>query len=398
MSDLDNYIEGIRVLELGEGIAAAYCGLVLADAGAEVLKVELPSGDRQRESPGGGVLFASLNRGKQSAAVDWHSIEGAEVLSRLLQQADVVIHEVESAQRERLEALLAPHADRIVVSSITPYGEKGPMADAPASELVVQAMSNYTAPLGVFGQEPVRVGADVAEMNTALYAAIGIFAALWERAESGNGHTVSTSLLGTLLHMRSISWAAQTNPDEWNGFHLEGQYWPPATAYKTEDGQAYFTLHRGSSEDWDRLLIGLDMLDVMDDPRFGDYGRGATGTGASDPAVKERFEQAFANKTTDELLALLRSVGSNAIAFNDYPHLFEDDHVKALGLGTLRTSNGVPALASPWMGDVEPKQEDMQAHLEVAALGQHTLDALVSAGMSPEECQALAARGTIVLA
>ncbi len=335
--------------------------------------------------------FASLNRGKQSVAVDWRSDEGGELLGRLLAQADVVIHEVESEQRNRLEELLAPYADRIVVSSITPYGEKGPMADEPSSELVIQAMSNYTAPLGVFGEEPVRVGADVSEMNTALYTAIGILASLWQRTESGRGQTVSTSLLGTLLHLRSISWAAQTDPDEWLGFHLEGQYWPPATAYKTADGQAYFTLHRGSSEDWDRLLIGLDMLDVMDDPRFGDYGRGATGTGASDPAVKERFEQAFANKTTDELLALLRSVGSNAIAFNDYPHLFNDEHVTALGLGTLRTSNGIPALASPWMGDVEPEQEEMQAHLEVAALGQHTLEALRRAGLSDEECRALAA-------
>ncbi len=253
------------------------------------------------------------------------------------------------------------------------------------SELVLQAMTNFCAPLGVHGEDPVRVGADIGEINTALYSAIGILAALWEAGRAPVGEAISTSLLGTLLHMRSITWAAQTDPDEWTGFHLEGEFWPPATAYKTADGQAYFTLHRGSSEDWDRLLIGLDMLDVMDDPRFGDYGRGATGTGASDPGVKARFEEAFASKPTSDLLSLLRSVGSNAVAFNDYPHLFDDEHVKALGLGTLRMSNGLHALASPWMGDVEPGQDEMVEHLRVPGLGEHTVSVLEALGVSAEE-------------
>ena len=120
------------------------------------------------------------------------------------------------------------------------------------------------------------------------------------------------------------------------------------------------------------MLIGLDMIDVMDDPRFGDYGRGATGTGSTDPAVKERFERAFAEKTTEELLSLLHSVQSNAVPFNDYDHLFADEHVKTVGLGTLRMSNGQPALASAWMGDYEPSQAEMTDLLHVPALGEHT--------------------------
>ncbi len=396
MGEYDNFLSGFLVVEVGAGIALSYAGLLLADAGARVVKVEPQAGDvLRRELPlvdGESAVFASLNRGKQSLVVDWRERSGAEVLSRLLAKADVALNGADSESAQQLDELLTPHA-HLIKASISAFGPEGPMAEMPGSELVVQAMANYTAPLGVFGTEPNRVGADVAQMNGALYTAIGVLAALYERIDTGDGLALETSMLGTLLHMRSISWAALTDPDEWNGFHLEGQYFPPATAYKTADGQAYFTLHRGSSEDWDRLLIELDMLDVMGDPRFGDYGRGATGTGAGDPEVKARFERAFAEKNTEDLLALLRSLGSNAIPFNDYPHLFNDKHAIDLNMGNLRMSNGQRALASPWMGDREPSQWEMQAHMMVPAVGQHTRQILAELGYSQAEIEQIAGDG-----
>ncbi|HLF76789.1 MAG TPA: CaiB/BaiF CoA-transferase family protein [Dehalococcoidia bacterium] len=392
MSAYDGFLTGFTVLEIGSGVALSCTGLLLADGGARVVKLELPEGDHLRGEPPHvghtGAVFASLNRGKQSLALDWRTEAGAAVLSKLLDKADVVLENVGEEELKRLETILERH-DSLVCASISAFGSDGPMAHQPGSELVVQAMSSYTAPVGVFGEEPNRVGADVAEMNTALYTAIGVLAALYERCDTNQGSKLETSMLGTLLHMRSITWAALTDPDDWSGFHLEGQYWPPATAYKTADGQAYFTLHRGSSEDWDKLLIELDMLDVMGDPRFGDFGRGATGTGASDPEVKARFEQAFAAKNTEDLLGLLRSLGSNAIPFNDYRHLLADKHAVELRLGSLRMSDGQPALASPWMGDREPSQAEMEPHLGVPSLGQDSRQILKELGLAGAEVTSL---------
>ena len=181
-----------------------------------------------------------------------------------------------------------------IYCSISPFGEDGPLRDAPGSELVVQAMAEYTASLGRIGDPPVRVGADVASLNTGIFATQAILAALFHRIRTGEGQRVAVSEFGSLLHMRGIMWHSMSDPDDWYGFHLDHYTKPPDYGYQTKNGALYFILRRGSSEDWDRLVMELGMEEALADPRFDDYGRAATSIGRYATEVKPIWEKAFA--------------------------------------------------------------------------------------------------------
>ena len=277
MSAENAFLNGVTVVEVGEGIAVSYAGLLLSDAGASVIKIEPPQGDRLRsELPlveGGSAVFQSLNRGKQSVCIDLADGRGQAALDRLLAMADAVVHELPPDRRETLDRLAAGHAGRLVNCAVTAYGERGPFADREGAEIVIQGMADYFSSLGRLGEPPVRVGADIAGMNTAVFAAIAVVTGLLEREDTGAGTRAAVDMLGTLVHLRSVMWGAQSDPDWWWGFHLDSDAKPPDHGWRTADGRIWFNLHRGTSEDWHRLLIELGMVDVYDDPRFANNGR-----------------------------------------------------------------------------------------------------------------------------
>ena len=249
---------------------------------------------------GESAVFLSLNRNKKSVVVDlrkpartWSCSSGSRQRRRFgrgLRTGDGR----ENRPRLRVSARSNP---RLVYCSISPFGEEGPLKDVPGSELVVQAMAEYTASLGRIGDPPVRVGADVASLNTGIFAAQAILAALFHRLRSGEGQRVAVSQFGSLLHMRGIMWHSMSDPDDWYGFHLDHYTKPPDYGYKTKDGSVYFILRRGNSEDWDRLVMELGMEEVLADPRFDDYGRAATSIGRYATEVKPIWEEAFEDRT-----------------------------------------------------------------------------------------------------
>jgi crotonobetainyl-CoA:carnitine CoA-transferase CaiB-like acyl-CoA transferase len=125
-------------------------------------------------------------------------------------------------------------------------------------------------------------------------------------------------MLGTLLHMRGIMWTAMTDPDEWYGFHLDHYTRPPDQGYKTKDGHVYFGLRRGNSEDWDRLLISLGMIESLSDPRFAGFGRDATSIGryaASKTAVGGGFKE-----MTTKVVQRIHEFNGDAVPFMEYPN------------------------------------------------------------------------------
>ena len=174
---------------------------------------------------------------------------------------------------------LAASNPGLVYCAITPFGEAGPLAGRAGSEQVVQALSEYPRSLGRIGEPPVRVGTDVAGMNTGILAGQAIAAALFHRQLAGVGQRVSVSQLGTLLHLRGILWNAISDPDEWWGFHCDSYVKPPDHGYQTADEPIYFSLGRGDSEDWDNLLIEFGMTDVLADERFAGGGCDSISTG-----------------------------------------------------------------------------------------------------------------------
>jgi crotonobetainyl-CoA:carnitine CoA-transferase CaiB-like acyl-CoA transferase len=335
-------LAGFRVLDFTQGLCGPFCTMQLGDGGAEVIKIEPPAGDfARRMGPpfieNESAVYLSLNRNKKSIVLDLETSSGREVAIRLARDADVIVEDFGTgiAKAFGLDYDELHKANpKLVYCSITPFGEDGPLRHSPGSELVVQAMSEYTASLGRIGDAPVRIGADVASLNTGIFAAQAILAALFHRLRSGEGQRVAVSQFGSLLHLRGIMWSALSNPDDWYGFHLDHYTKPPDYGYQAKNGSLYFIMRRGDSEDWDQLLMALGMEDVLADSRFNDFGRAATSIGRYATEVKPIWEKAFANRTREEIIDLIKSVGGDAVPIMDYPSLIAHPQTEALEVVT----------------------------------------------------------------
>jgi crotonobetainyl-CoA:carnitine CoA-transferase CaiB-like acyl-CoA transferase len=331
-------LAGFRVLDLTQGLCGPYCAMQLGDAGAEVIKIEPPGGDfaRRLGPPFVGnesAVFLSLNRSKKSVVLDLHYPEGRAIVKRLARTADVFLEDLGPGEAGKV-GLAYPNLKRvnprIVYCAISAFGEEGPLKDLPGSELVVQAMAEYSASLGRIGDPPVRLGADIAAINTGIFATEAIVGALFHRERTGEGQRIATSQLGALLHLRGIMWTSMTDPDDWFGFHLDHYANPPDYGYQCVNGPLYFILRRGNSEDWDRLVLELGMDHVLGDPRFDDYGRAATSIGRYAPEVKPIWEEACKSRTREEIVDLIKSIGGDAVPILDYPSLLAHPQVEAL--------------------------------------------------------------------
>ncbi|WP_020499182.1 CaiB/BaiF CoA transferase family protein [Sciscionella marina] len=388
-------LDGYRVLDLTQGVTGPFTAMRLGDAGAAVVKVEPLEGDMTRflgpDINGESALFMALNRNKRSLALDRSLDVGQKVLDRLVGNSDVVLVDWSPRLPRHLDydAMTATNPD-IVYCSISPFGEEGPMADLPGSELVVQAMSDYVNSLGVTFEEPVRVGTDIAAMNTGIFAVQAVVAALLHRARGGPGQRVCVSMLGSLLHIRGLLWTCMSNPDDWFGVFNEGYTKAPERGYETTDGRVFWGLRRGDSEDWDRLLIELDMLEYLEDPRFADFGRMATSIGRYAPEVKDIWERAFREKGlgVQDVISLVHSVRGDAVPFSDYATLVGHPQVAAIdalqdvehpSAGTVRS------VGPAWTFSQEP------AAVQVAAptFGQHSEEILLESGLSRTEIKQL---------
>lgn len=389
-------LSGYTIVDLTQGLCGPFCSMRLGDGGAEVIKVEPLSGDiaRTMGPPFVGdesALFLSLNRNKKSLALDVTKPEGQELLRQLIPQADVLLEDLGPGEAEKLDLgydSLRQLNLKLVYCAISAFGEEGPLRNLPGAEFVVQAMADYTNSLGRIGEPPVRLGTDVANMSTGVFASQAVLAALFHRVRTGEGQRVSVSMLGTLLHMRGIMWTAMTDPDEWYGFHLDNYTKPPDHGYKTKDGHVYFGLRRGNSEDWDRLLISLGMVDALSDPRFANFGREATSIGRYAPQVKPMWEEGFKEMTNEEVVRLIHEFKGDAVPFLDYPSLSVHPQVQALDV--------IQEIEHPTAGrfkTIRPVWNftDTKAEMRTPppTLGQHTGEILERFGVSSAEIKRL---------
>ncbi len=395
-------LDGFTIIDFTQGLCGPFASMRLADAGAEVIKIEPLGGDTARTMgppfiQDESAVFLSLNRNKKSVALDVTTQDGRKIARQLIDRADVVLEDFGPGRAERLGlgyADLSQTHGTLVYCAISAFGEEGPLRDQPGAELVVQAMADYTHSLGKIGEAPVRLGTDVASLNTGIMASQAITAGLFHRVRKGEGQRVTVSMLGTLLHMRGIMWTSMTDPDEWYGFHLDHYTRPPDEGYKTKDGHVYFGLRRGSSEDWDRLMLTLGLADYITDPRFQGFGREATSIGRYAPEVKPIWERAFQQLTNAEVVKLVHEFHGDAVPFNDYPTLCAHPQVAELDIlkdvdhpaaGSFRTIGPVWNLA------------DTPAEIKAAppTLGQHTDEVLSGLGMNATDLQQLRAAGVV---
>jgi crotonobetainyl-CoA:carnitine CoA-transferase CaiB-like acyl-CoA transferase len=343
-------LRGVVAVELAEGLAGPMTARLLGDAGADVIKVEPPSGDKSRRwSPGNGessAVFEALNRNKRSVVVE----EGdAGQLRRLLRLADVVIVDKEAVDRHAIDitALLDEHP-ALVVCVISPWGPDGPWSDRPGGELAAQLAAEVTSSLGRAGDEPVRMGCDHASMCASLYATQAVVAALLVADEGGQ--RIDVSLFGSLLHMRSTMWVALSNPDEWWGFHLENYVYPPDSGYTCKDRHVYFSVSRVT--DRRALVTDLNMEFAFDDPRWPEFSNDPGGNlGQHARLVHDLWDRGLSQWTYEEAAEIVGRHGGWMYPFLTHQEFICDSQVQALGLVAESPFQGQSAsrvLRTPW--------------------------------------------------
>lgn len=270
-------LEGVRVLDLTQYIAGPYTTQVLADLGATVLKVERPGrGDVYRaQGPlfinGESVSFLALNRGKRSLLLDWSVEEGRETLRRLLSEVDVLVENMRPGTLARYGLDFdTVHADfpRLVYCSISAFGQTGPRANEGGYDLTIQAFSGLMSMTGHPGGPPAKIPVAALDFGSALYATVGILAALHQREATGKGQWVQTSILETSLAWLSLHIAALlAGGAEPGPAGSRSPFFAPYEAYQAEDGYVV-VCGTGVLEIWPNLCAILGLERLVDDPRY----------------------------------------------------------------------------------------------------------------------------------
>lgn len=356
-------LSGLRVLDATQGYAGPFAGLLLAEAGAEVIKVEPPNGDYSRQfapaaASGSSALYEALNRNKKAIALNLDDEEDRRIYRTLAAECDIVLEDwgpgVAASRSLDYEALRSGRKDLIYLA-LTAFGERGPLRDQPGSELVLQAWSEYWKNLGWPGSVPPRVATDIVGMGTGVLSFLGVVAAVYRRIKGGEGQRVGISLLSTMMFMRTAQWAAITDPDNfYTTTYCSNGIAPPRYGYQTQDRPIYFGLNNASEAEYLEILQDLGMLDdLIDDPRFGNGGRDAVGMGVHANEVWDIWEKYFQQHHHSEVVEAINRHGGSAIAMLRMDEVFEHDQVKSLNL-LGEDATGRKYVRAPWVGPWQP--------------------------------------------
>ncbi len=374
--------EGVKVLDLTSYIAGSFAATWLADLGADVVKIESPTGDPFRVTRG----FLAWNRNKRGIVLDLKHPDGLAAFYRMVKQADVVMENYRPGVADRLGVgydKLRELNPRIIYCSVSGYGQTGPYSQKPAFDPLLQALGGVMAGQGGPGNPPVFLRIAVSDYYAAALAAYGIAAALYVRERTGLGQRVETSLLNAVIAIQA--WPFLRLEDDPEPFR-PGSGLVPYQLFQTADGWIFIAC--GNDGFWRNLCRALDIEAFAEDPRF-----------ATQPARYQNREELLGilqdillTRTTAEWLEVLEAHDVPAAPVRTIEALFDDPQVRHNGmvvelrhpkLGRIRQM-GVPVKLS-----VTPGRVVRPAPM----LGQHTEEVLREYGFSPEEVSELRAKG-----
>ena len=339
-------LAGIRVVELARVLAGPWCGMTLADLGAEVIKIEPPEGDDTRGwgppfKDGMSAYFAGCNRNKRSIALDLRDPATRPALEALVRQADVVIENYRTGGAEKLGVdyeVLRTLNPRLIYCSISGYGRDGPQADRPGYDFAIQAEAGLMALTGPVDGEPFRVGTPVADITAGNNATMAVLAALFHRERTGEGQKIEISLFDSQLQLlaNSASGVLFTGDD---AKRLGNQH-PNIVPYQVfAASDAHFVLAVASETLWRKLCAALDVSEWLNDPRF--------------------VNNAARVRNRDELIALLSARFANQ-PLAHWQEVFESAQIPMAAINTVKQAidhpvakrmqieiDGVAMLASP---------------------------------------------------
>ncbi len=398
-ADADPPLSGVRVIDASRVLAGPFCGQLLADLGADVVKLERPgSGDDTRGwgppfTPDGlSAYFLSCNRGKRSVALDIARPEGNAVFHRLLAASDVLIENFRTDTAEKLgltpTALLARHP-RLVACSISGFGRTGPLKDAPGYDFAAQALSGLMAITGPPGGPPYKVGVAVADVLTGLYAAAAVLACLHARDRTGHGYAIDLSLLDCAL-------AAQVNVAQ--AYLTSGSVAPrlgnahlqivPYELFETADG--FLVLNVGNDAQWVAFCDAAGEPELGRDPRFATNRQRVESRHEVVPRVAELLRR----YPTTEWERRLRTANVPHAVVRDHAAVFADPQTLARKMKvTVRDPAGNPVdlVGNPLHLFGAPTAPPRLP----PRLGEATDMVLQELGLTPDEVAELRAKGVV---
>lgn len=368
-------LAGVRVLELARILAGPWTGQVLADLGAEVVKIEGPDGDDTRrwgppfvEETGSAAYFHATNRGKKSVVLDLATAEGQGHARALAARSDVLIENFKLGGLAKYGLdypALSALDPRLVYCSITGFGQTGPYAPRAGYDFIIQAMSGLMSVTGEKGGEPQKVGVAVADLVTGLHAVIAIQAALAERERTGRGRHIDMALMdasvSTLANQGLNYLVSGTSPVSLGNAHPNIV---PYQVFAVADG--HFILAVGNDGQFRKVCAVLGLPDLPDDPAY------ATNPArvANREALAPMLQAVLLRWTRRDILDACEKAGVPAGPINRIGDVFDDPQVRARGMQVAR--GGVPGMRLPILFDGQP----MVADRPCPRLGEHTDEVL----------------------
>ena len=391
-------LAGMRVLELAQIMAGPTAGMMLADMGADVVKVEkLPGGDdsrgyREPRVNGVSAPFLILNRNKRGIALNLKHARGREVLLRLVRDADVL---TENYRRGALEKLglgydvLSKANPGLIYCAISGYGRDGPYADKGGFDLIAQGVSGLMSITGEPDGPPVKTGNPVADINAGILAVTGILAAWAHRLATGEGQIVDTSLMEAALQQTywhaAIHFATGESPGPTGSAHI---LTAPYQAFPAKDG--WINIGGANQANWERIAEVLGHPEWRDDARF----RTNSERMANLPALTTLMSAALATRTKAEWIDAFDAAGVPAGPVNSIGEALSHPQTLARGMivDLVHPQAGpTKALGCPVHFSATPTSVTRPAPM----LGEHTREVLAQAGYSDTEIDALVAEGVV---
>jgi len=337
-------LHDVKVIEFCEVAAGPYCGMLLADMGADVVKVERPSGDAMRTWPpltnGYSENFASINRGKRSIILDLKDPEGISHARDLILGADVVIENFRPGVMKRngldYEAMSAINP-KLVYCSISAFGQTGPRATEGGFDLTMQAMSGVMSVTGEPGGAPVKCGVPLCDFVSGLYGAFGVASALLERALTGKGQHVDVSMLGATLGISALQtsefFGTGRTPQKLGSAHPRNA---PYQAFEAQDG--YFGMAAGNNKLWYSVCDVVERPDLKEMEKFSS----PTTRAKNQTELRILLEDVFKAKPVEHWLNAFGEAGVPCSAINGIPEALADPQVEHMGwVQPLELPNGV---------------------------------------------------------
>lgn len=324
-------LNGVRILEFCNVAAGPYCGMLLADMGADVIKIEHPKGgDTLRSWPpinqGYSENFASLNRNKRSVTLDLKNPEDVAKARQLVLDADVLLENNRPGVMQRLgldyESLKALNP-RLLYCSISAYGQSGPRSQEGGFDLTIQAMSGVMSVTGEAGGAPVKCGVPLADFAAGLYAAFAISAALPQARATGQGAHIDVPMLGTTLAIAALQtseyFGSGRDPDKLGSAHPRNA---PYQAFQCKGG--YFAMAAGNDALWRSVCQVVERPDLTEDERF----TSTTLRAKHQDALRELLEAIFAQHDSQHWLTQFRAQGVPCSPINRYSDVLRDPQVE----------------------------------------------------------------------